>query len=140
GWSVDAPKSLPCTESPTGLWGVCRMMDSCPARPASEGQLCCFLDFKQSVVLRQPLGMSNRSVLELIDLPTDCQISCPIVLCLSAANAESDGPTRRACLPVRFKRFGECPNLVDLQQQSVTSIHFGCTPYAVRVGAQEIVA
>src|ERR1700722_5670479 len=116
------------------------MMDSCPTRPASEGQLCCFLDFKQSVVLRQTLGVSNRSVLELIDLPTDCQISCPIVFCLSAANAESDGPTPRAGLPVRFKCFGKCANLVDLQQQSVASIHFGRTPYSARIGAQEIVA
>jgi hypothetical protein len=79
--------------------------------------------------------MSNRSILKLIDLPTYRQISCPIVLCLPAANAEGDGPTLSSGLLVSFKGFGKGPDLVDLQKQSVTGIRFDCPPYAIGIGA-----
>src|SRR5207249_4675166 len=81
----------------------------------------------------QAFRLPNRSVLELIRPPSYSQIRCPVVLGFSAPYAERDGPANRARLLVGLKRFCQCSDLIDLQQQSIAGIRFDRPTYAAWV-------
>jgi hypothetical protein len=48
-----------------------------PKGPVGEPPFAGLLNFEKTIVFREPLRLANRSVLELICLPSHCQISGP---------------------------------------------------------------
>src|ERR1700723_4768945 len=72
------------------------LRNSTAAGPGGERPFRRLFDFEEAVVLRQPLGLPNRPIFELIRSPSARQVRRPVVFCFSAANAQRDRPPRGA--------------------------------------------
>src|SRR3954469_3632260 len=104
--------------------------------PVRDPPFVRFLNFEKTIVFRESLRLANRSILELISLPSYCQISCPVVFCFTAANTQCDRPAGQSRLLERSQRFGKSSNLIHFQKQSVTRADLDSTSNAVQVCAQ----
>jgi hypothetical protein len=98
------------------------------------------LDTQDLVELCQSLASSGGTGLDLACTEPHHDISNGDIFCLAGTVRDHDAPTSGERILRCLDRFGEGTNLVDLQEQSVTSLGLNGTLNADRVGDCQVVA
>ena len=99
-----------------------------------------FFDAKQLVVLGHAVTAAGGTRFDLAGGKTNCQVRDEGILGLAAAMAGDRRVSVASCQLNRFDRFGQCADLIDLDQDTVGDAFIDAALQALDVGYEQVVA